>query len=296
MRLLSFERDGRVVAGVRLAAEVVDLSLAAPELPTTMLAILAAGPTALEAAAQAAARATGAMRLTVEEVRHHVPIARPDKIIGLGKNYLKHVAEMGGEAPTFPGMFLRAPDSLTAHNAPIWKPALSDTLDYEGELMIVVGKAGWNIPRDRALEHVAGYSVHNDGSVREYNYIPAALTAGKNFLRTGGVGPEIVTADELPPGASGLRLTTHVNDELRQDGDTADMHWGVADLVHLMSRIFTLYPGDLIATGTPSGCAAAMKTPKWLQPGDVVTVEIAGIGKLINPIVDAPRDAAARPD
>src|ERR1700758_3219760 len=183
VRLLSFERDGRLVAGVRLGSEGVGLSLAAPELPADILGILAAGPAALEVAAQAAERATGAMRLPLGGLRYRVPIPRPDKIIGLGKNYVKHVVEMGAEPPKFPGMFFRVPDSLTAHNAPIWKPAISDTLDYEGELLIVVGKAGWNIPKDRALEHVAGYCVHNDGSVREYNYIPAAVSAGKNFLR-----------------------------------------------------------------------------------------------------------------
>lgn len=292
MRLLSFDRGGRAVTGVRLGDEVVDLSLAAPELPQDIRGLLTAGQPALEAAARAAERAGPEARLPLAGVHHRVPISHPDKIIGLGKNYVKHVAEMGAEAPIFPGMFFRVPDSLTPHNGPIWRPAISDTLDYEGELMIVIGRQGWNIPKARALDYVAGYTVHNDGSVREYNYIPAAVTAGKNFLHTGGVGPEIITADELPPGARGLRLTTHVNDELRQDGNTADMHWGVADLVHLMSRIFTLYPGDLIGTGTPSGCAAAMKPPKWLKAGDVVTVEIEGIGKLVNPIVEAPTGEA----
>ncbi len=225
-------------------------------------------------------------------MRHLVPIPRPDKIIGLGKTYMKHVAEMNAEASTFPGMFLRAPDSMVAHNRPIWRPEVSDTLDYEGELMVVIGRGGRMIPRESALEHVAGYACHNDGSVRAYNYIPSAVTAGKNFLNTGGLGPEIVTADELPPGCKGLRLTTHVNGELRQSADIAEMHWDVAHLVHLMSTIFTLYPGDLIATGTPSGCAAASASPQWLTPGDVVRVEIEGVGTLVNPIVDAPRAGA----
>src|SRR5690606_17937790 len=158
-----------------------------------------------------------------------------------------------------------------------------------GELMVVIGRQGRMIPREDALSYVAGYSCHNDGSVRHYNYIPAALTAGKNFLNTGGFGPEIVTADELPPGCKGLRLTTHVNGELRQGADVAEMHWDVAHLIHLMSTIFTLYPGDLIATGTPGGVAAGMKEPKWLKPGDEVRVSIEGVGALVNPVVDAPK-------
>jgi acylpyruvate hydrolase len=292
MRLLSFDLNGAPTAGVRLGDEVIDLGVAAPDLPRDLRGLLAAGPQALAAAERAAAAAPGHARHPLESVRHLVPIPRPDKIIGLGKTYMKHVAEMNAEASTFPGMFLRAPDSMVAHNRPIWRPEVSDTLDYEGELMVVIGRGGRMIPRESALEHVAGYACHNDGSVRAYNYIPSAVTAGKNFLNTGGLGPEIVTADELPPGCKGLRLTTHVNGELRQSADIAEMHWDVAHLVHLMSTIFTLYPGDLIATGTPSGCAAASASPQWLTPGDVVRVEIEGVGTLVNPIVDAPRAGA----
>jgi len=289
MRLLSFELDGKAVTGVRIGDEVVDLSVAAPDLPRDIRGLLAAGPGVLEAAERAAAAAGTGARRPLAGLRHLTPIPRPDKIIGLGKNYMKHVEEMKADVQAFPGMFLRIPDSLVAHNQPIWRPEASDTLDYEGELMVVIGKAGRMISRDEALSHVAGYACHNDGSVRAYNYIPSAVTAGKNFLNTGGFGPEIVTADELPPGCKGLRLTTHVNGELRQSADVAEMHWDVAHLVHLMSTLFTLYPGDLIATGTPSGCAAGSAQPRWLVPGDLVRVEIEGVGVLVNPIIDAPR-------
>ncbi len=289
MRLLSFERDGLPRIGVRLGEEVVDLSLAAPDLPQDIRGLIAAGPDALRAADAAAAASRA--RLPLAGVVPLIPIPRPDKIIGLGKNYMKHVAEMKAEVQAFPGMFLRVPDSLVAHGQPIWRPEASDTLDYEGELMVVIGRGGRMIPRETALDHVFGYACHNDGSVRAYNYIPSALTAGKNFLNTGAFGPEIVTADELPPGGKGLRLTTHVNGELRQDADIAEMQWDVAHLVHLMSTIFTLYPGDLIATGTPSGVAASYKTPPWLKPGDEVRVEIEGVGLLINPVADAPKVA-----
>jgi len=289
MRLLSFDNHGAAPGGVRIGDEVIDLSVAAPELPRDMISLLAAGPDALSAARQAVASAGAGARRPLEGLRHLTPIQRPDKIIGLGKNYMKHVEEMKADVQSFPGMFLRVPDSLVAHNQPIWRPEASDTLDYEGELMVVIGKGGRMISRKEALNHVAGYACHNDGSVRAYNYIPSAVTAGKNFLNTGGFGPEIVTADELPPGCKGLRLTTHVNGDLRQSADIAEMHWDVAHLVHLMSTIFTLYPGDLIATGTPSGCAAGSADPQWLVPGDVVRVEIENVGVLTNPIVDAPR-------
>ena len=289
MRLLSFELNGVATTGVRLGDEVVDLSVAAPDLPRDIRSLLAAGPDALRAAERAASAAGAEARHPLEGLCHLTPIARPDKIIGLGKNYMKHVEEMKADTQKFPGMFLRTPDSMVAHNQPIWRPEASDTLDYEGELMIVIGRGGRMISRDEALSHVAGYACHNDGSVRAYNYIPSAVTAGKNFLNTGGFGPEIVTADELPPGCKGLRLTTHVNGDLRQSADIAEMHWDVAHLVHLMSTIFTLYPGDLIATGTPSGVAAGSPDPQWLVPGDVVRVEIEGVGVLTNPIIDAPR-------
>ncbi|CAN5140269.1 hypothetical protein BH10PSE2_BH10PSE2_05460 [soil metagenome] len=289
MRLLSFDVEGVATVGVRIGEEVVDLSVAAPRLPRDIRSLLAAGPEAMAAAESAVASADSRARRPLETIRHLTPIPRPDKIIGLGKNYMKHVAEMKAETQAFPGMFLRIPDSMVAHNQPIWRPEASPTLDYEGELMVVIGKGGRMISREEALSHVAGYACHNDGSVRAYNYIPSAVTAGKNFLNTGGFGPEIVTADELPPGCKGLRLTTHVNGELRQSADIAEMHWDVAHLIHLMSTIFTLYPGDLIATGTPSGVAASSPDPHWLVPGDVVRVEIEGVGALVNPIVDAPR-------
>ena len=289
MRLLSFEHGDEKAVGVRIGEQVVNLAIAAPKLPKDIIGILRAGQKALDAAEAAVKKAPSQAIVELANITHLLPITHPDKNIGLGKNYIKHVLEMGGEPPVFPGMFFRIPDSMVAHNQPIWRPEISDTLDYEGELMVVIGREGRMIPTEDALSYVAGYACHNDGSLREYNRIPAAVSSGKNFLHTGGLGPEIVTADELPPGCEGLRLTTQVNGELRQDVNLSDMHWNVAQLIHLMSRIFTLYPGDLIGTGTPAGCAAGFKPPKWLVPGDVVKVEIDGIGTLVNPIIDAPK-------
>ena len=286
MRLLNFDKNGTPAIGIRLGDEVVDLAEAAPDLPREMVALLAAGPGALEAARKAAEGATA--RLPLSRIIHCLPVARPDKNIGLGLNYLKHVREMDPDfqTPDFPGMFMRVPSSMVPHRAPIIRPSISDTLDYEGELMVVIGKAGRHIPLDHALDHVAGYTCHNDGSVREFNRVPVSLTAGKNFDRTGGMGPEIVTADELPPGCRTLTLRTRVNGEVRQNQALSEMHWDVATLVHLMSRMMLLLPGDLLTTGTPPGVGAGFTPPKFLRAGDVVEVEIDGIGTLINPIED----------
>jgi 2-keto-4-pentenoate hydratase/2-oxohepta-3-ene-1,7-dioic acid hydratase in catechol pathway len=293
MRILSFDDNGVPAIGVRLGEEVVNLRVAAPDLPQSLKSLLLAGEDCLTAAQAAAERAGHGARLPLEKIRHLVPIPDPHKNIGLGKNYLQHIREMNmGEAvdmPPFPGMFLRSADSMVAHNQPIWRPEISDTLDYEGELLVVIGREGRMIPKEDALSYVAGYSVHNDGSVREYNRMLASLTAGKNFMHTGGFGPEIVTANELPPGCSGLQLRTYVNGELRQDANIDQMHWDVAELVHLMSRIFTLYPGDIIGTGTPPGVGAGFNPPRWLQVGDEVRVSIEVIGDLVNGVIDAPR-------
>lgn len=287
MRLLAFDKQGQAAVGVRLNDYVIDLANVAPELPHDVAGLLAAGPEALTRAAKLAANASANARLPLGSIKHLLPIPRPDKNVGLGLNYLKHIREMDPNfpIPEFPGMFMRVPSSMVPHGEALVRPAISDTLDYEGELVIVIGRQGRHIPVERALDYVAGYTCHNDGSVREYNRIQLSVTAGKNFYRTGGLGPEIVTADELPPGAKGLRLRTRVNGELRQDDNTGNLHWDVATLIHLMSRMMPLYPGDLLTTGTPSGVGAGFKPPKFLKPGDTVEVEIEGIATLVNPVV-----------
>jgi 2-keto-4-pentenoate hydratase/2-oxohepta-3-ene-1,7-dioic acid hydratase in catechol pathway len=300
MRLLAFQHrshpsqashaaGNHTCIGVRHDDHIIDLTaLADPQIPRDIPAILAGGSALRELIEKSIAKAPASAVVNPDAIIHQLPIPRPDKNIGLGKNYLNHVKEMGAELPTFPGMFFRIPESMVAHNQPIWRPKLSDTLDYEGELMVIIGKQGKDIPRERALDYVGGYTCHNDGSIREYNRIPSALSSGKNFPHTGSMGPEIVTADELPRGCKGLQLQTHVNGELRQNANISDMHWGVADLISLMSGLFTLYPGDILSTGTPGGVAAGFKPPKWLVPGDEVTVTIDEIGTLRNSIEDAP--------
>jgi 2-keto-4-pentenoate hydratase/2-oxohepta-3-ene-1,7-dioic acid hydratase in catechol pathway len=191
------------------------------------------------------------------------------------------------EKPAAPNVFLRTAHSLAAHRTPILKPKSSDALDFEGELVAVIGRRCRDVPKDKALEVIAGYSVFNDGSVRDFQMRASQWTLGKNFDATGGFGPELVTADELPPGAAGLKLETRLNGAVMQAADTADMIYDVAETVAYVSLVMTLAPGDLLVMGTPAGVGAARRPPVWMKPGDLCEVEIERIGVLANPIAAA---------
>jgi acylpyruvate hydrolase len=272
MRLVSYLHDGRVRAGVRVDDRVHELPRA-----MTMAGALAAGPTGLDGWANEPS-------VALVEVKLLPPVPQPPKIICVGLNYADHAAETGAQIPDYPVLFPRYTTTLVADGDPLLVPSASVQLDYEGELVAVIGDGGRNIPVDQALEHVAGYSVFNDGSVRDYQRRTSQFLPGKNFDGTGGFGPEVVTADELPPGAAGLRLTTTVAGEVLQDSNTKQLIFDVAHLVQAISGILTLEPGDLIVTGTPNGVGAARKPPRWLVPGETVEVEIEGIGTLRNPV------------
>lgn len=205
------------------------------------------------------------------------------KVLCVGLNYRAHVAESAGrEVPENPRIFARLDDTIIGHSAPLWRPRNSSHFDYEGELAVIIGRPGRHIPAAHALEHVAAYSIFNDGSVRDYQ--KHSVTAGKNFPHTGPLGPWLVTADEIPDPAA-LTLTTRVNGEQRQHTSTGDMILNVQALIEYISAFTPLTPGDVIATGTPDGVAHARKPPPWLVPGDVVEIEISGIGTLRNPVV-----------
>ncbi len=218
------------------------------------------------------------------DIEYLPPFAASGKIICVGLNYRAHSAESGYEQPDYPTVFARFTSSLIGHQAAIVRPDMSDTLDFEGELVAVIGKAGFKINKQDALDYVAGYSIFNDGSVREYQHLTPQWTVGKNFDATGGFGPAFVTADELPKGCLGLTLETRLNGNVVQHARIDDMVFGVADLVSILSASITLEPGDLIVTGTPSGVGASRKPPLYMRPGDVCEVEIEGIGTLVNPI------------
>lgn len=243
--------------------------------------ILQSGPAEREAYAASLSRGEA---IDLQTVSVAVPIATPGKIICVGLNYHDHTAESGMKQPDHPTLFTRVTSSLIAHNSPIIRPTVSDKLDYEGELVAVIGVGGRHIPRGDALRHVAGYSIFNDGSVRDFQLRTSQWTMGKNFDGTGAFGPVFVTADEVPPGAAGLRLQTRLNGTVMQDASTDDLIFDVETLVSSISEGITLEPGDLIVTGTPSGVGGARKPPVFMQPGDVCEVEIERIGILRNRI------------
>jgi 2-keto-4-pentenoate hydratase/2-oxohepta-3-ene-1,7-dioic acid hydratase in catechol pathway len=213
------------------------------------------------------------------------PLSRPSKIVCLGLNYKDHAAESGFTPPSFPTLFGRFASSLIGDGAPIILPPVSTQLDYEGELVAVLGTGGKDIAKADALNHVAGYSIFNDGSIRDYQLKTPQWTAGKNFDDTGAFGPWFVTADELPPGAVGLSLQTRLNGQVMQSASTSDMIFDVADTISLLSTFMTLTAGDVLVMGTPSGVGLARKPPVFMKAGDVVEVEIEQLGILRNPIV-----------
>jgi acylpyruvate hydrolase len=213
-------------------------------------------------------------------------LSNPGKIICVGLNYADHSAESGFKQPDYPTLFGRFNSSLIAHGAPIVRPKLSEQLDYEGELVAVIGKGGRNIPKTQALDHVVGYSIFNDASIRDYQFKSPQWTMGKNFDDTGAFGPTLVTADELPAGCLGLKLVTRLNGQVVQSAMIDDMVFDVATQIALVSEAITLSPGDIFVTGTPSGVGLARKPPLWMKHGDICEVEIDQLGILRNPIVD----------
>jgi 2-keto-4-pentenoate hydratase/2-oxohepta-3-ene-1,7-dioic acid hydratase in catechol pathway len=281
---MMFEKSGQPALGMIDGPSVLDVAAADASLPKTLKALIAAGPRALAAVKAAAAEIPAAARSSVDLVKPLLPVDPPGKIVCVGLNYALHAKEGGHEIPTYPSFFLRVSSSLIPAGAPVPRPKVSNQLDYECELAIVIGKSGRHIAEREALDHVFGYTLFNDVSVRDFQRKTSQWTPGKNFDGTGPIC--VVTADALPPGASGLRITTRVNGQTKQDSNTSDMIFSSARIVALLSEFMTLEPGDVIATGTPSGVAHARKPPAWMKAGDVVEVEVEGIGVLRNPVVD----------
>ena len=282
MRLAAFQSNGRPAIGLRLDQEIVNLT--AEGLPATLDELLRAGPEGLAAAKRAGASARS--RLPLADIDWLPPVQMPSKAIAVGLNYVDHAAEGNFEPPKYPVLFHRFPSSWVGHGQPLVRPHVSTQFDYEGELVVVIGKAGRYIDKGRALDHVAGYSLFNDGSIRDYQFKSAQWMMGKNFDRSGAFGPELVTADELPAGAAGLKLQTRLNGRVMQEADTRDMIFDVATLVSVCSDPFALQPGDIIIAGTPAGVGFARKPPVFMKAGDVCEVEIEGVGLLSNPVVD----------
>lgn len=286
MRLLSFDRAGHAGLGVRVGEDVVDLAVACPGLPASLRELLDLGEPAMAAVRAGVARAGSSAVIPLAEIRHRPPVPDPRKIFCLGVNYREHAAEASREVPGYPMVFARYATSLVGHQGDIVRPRCSVRLDYEAELAVVIGQRAKHVPRDRALDVVAGYAAFNDGSVRDYQRKTSQFTPGKNFDATGGFGPELVTSDELPAGGRGLRIQARLNGTALQDSNTDLMIFDVAHTIALISEWITLEPGDVIVTGTPSGVGVFREPPVFMQAGDVCEIEIEGVGLLRNGVVD----------
>jgi len=218
------------------------------------------------------------------------PVTNPEKICCIGVNYANRNAEYkdGSAEPEWPSLFMRAPDSFTGHEEPLWRPPESHQLDYEGEIAIIIGKTGHRIARGDALDHIAGLTLLNEGTLRDWiRHAKFNVTQGKNFVRSGSIGPWIVTADEFS-GYDNLTLTTRVNGEQRQHDTTANLMFPFDYLISYLSTFYILKPGDVISTGTPLGAGARFDPPKYLAPGDIVEIEVESIGCLRNGVIDDP--------
>ncbi len=288
MRLVSFvEPDAPSVlrTGVVVGDEVVDLTDPSVALPGDMTEFLVAGPGAIERAE--AATESGARRLALDEVRLRPPVPHPAKVLGIGLNYAAHVAETGATRPEHQVWFNKQRTCVIGPGDAIEIPRVSAQVDYEGELAMVIGRRCRHVPGAEAASVVAGFTVLNDVTVRDWQWRTPTWTLGKSFDTHGPVGPWIVTGDEVGD-PHGLRLRTWVNGDLRQDSSTDDMIFSCWEQVEYLSTVFTLEPGDLISTGTPAGVGMSFDPPRWLVDGDVVRIEIEGLGTLENPVAHEP--------
>ncbi len=291
MRLLSFKLAGKETWGAVAGDQVVDLGA------TTGLSTLAEFITSPRWAERESLARAAKPVARLADLEYLPVIPRPEKIVCAVRNYMDHhqevlAAGMQRELSEQPPIFLRVWRSQVAHGQPIVRPKVSDSLDWEGELAVIIGKTGRDIPESAAWDHIAGYSIYNDGSVREWQFHAKQIASGKNFESTGGFGPWMVTADEIAPGRE-LKLETRLNGETVQSSHTGHMIFSIPRLIAYSSTIFTLVPGDVIVTGTPAGTGSKMNPPRWLVPGDVVEVEVSGVGTLRNGVQDEPPTATA---
>ena len=285
MRFTTYLLSGQPRLAVVDGDALIDLADARPGVPSDLRAALACGLDLLAEGAAALASATHRLPLAAQALAPLLP--EPGKTICLGLNYFDHAKEGGRDKPDYPWFFYRGKSSLIGHGQPGIAPRVSTKFDYEAEMAVVIGKT---VPRHTqradALPYVFGYSCFNDMSVRDYQKRTAQWTIGKNFDGTGGFGPALVSADELPPGATGLRIQSRLNGRVMQDASTTDMIFAVDETIALLAECMTLEPGDVIVMGTPAGVGQARTPPVWMKAGDVIEIEIERIGVLRNPIVD----------
>jgi 2-keto-4-pentenoate hydratase/2-oxohepta-3-ene-1,7-dioic acid hydratase in catechol pathway len=295
VRVVNFVGPDGPRLGVVDGDHVVDLTMVDPAAPRDLRQVLRAGRLAelqrlVDGAAPGARRALDGLQLGL-------PVPCPGKVFCLGLNYRDHIDEGPFERQEHPAFFMRGATSLVAHGEPIIRPENSEALDYEAELAVIIGKRARNLREEDCAEAIAGYTCFNDGSIRDYQLHTLQWTIGKNFDRTGALGPALVTPDELPPFATGLRIQCRLNGEIVQDSSTDRMIFSVPEVLVYLTSAATLYPGDVVVMGTPSGVGMSRDPQLWMKQGDVVEVEIEGVGTLVNPVQDeaaAPEKTALR--
>ncbi len=288
MRLVSYNDSQGPTWGVQVEGGWLPSASLGSDLPPTIEALLAdveRWPALMrELPARVAARLAAVAPVPLDAARLLPCVPRPGKLICLGVNYVDHAKEGGNQIGDYPALFLRCATSLLAHGAPLQMPKISDKLDFEAELAVVIGRRARFVSEADALDTVFGYACFNDATLRDYQRKTTQWTIGKNFDATGGFGPCLVTADELPPGCVGLHIESRLNGQVMQSANTADMAFGVARTIALLSESLTLEPGDVIVMGTPGGVGYARTPPVWMKAGDTIEIEIEGIGVLSNPV------------
>jgi 2-keto-4-pentenoate hydratase/2-oxohepta-3-ene-1,7-dioic acid hydratase in catechol pathway len=284
MRLVSYLDQGVATWGVLDGSRVIPSAQLGQNFPPTLMALIADAEAFNRLSVGWRDRSSDMTGSLLTDLDMLPCIQRPGKVICLGVNYIDHAKEGGNQIGDYPAVFLRCSTSLLAHRAPLKVPAISDKLDFEAELAVVIGRAARHVSEQEALSAVFGYACFNDATLRDYQRKTSQWTVGKNFDATGAFGPCLVTSDELPAGCVGLHIESRLNGQVMQSANTADMAFGVARTVSLLSESMTLEPGDVVVMGTPGGVGYARTPPVWMKAGDTIEVEIEGVGVLSNPV------------
>ena len=284
MRLVSYRSARGPAWGVTVNGGVITSEQLGADLPRSLQGFLSASDSWPGWIRQMPARAAAATAVPIGDIELLPCVPNPGKVICLGVNYIDHAKEGGNQIGDYPALFLRCATSLLAHRAPLQVPKVSSKLDFEAELAVVIGRRARFVTEADALNAVFGYACFNDATLRDYQRKTGQWTIGKNFDATGAFGPCLVTADELPPGCVGLLLQSRLNGQVMQSANTADMAFGVARTIALLSESLTLEPGDVIVMGTPGGVGYARNPPVWMKAGDTIEIDIEGIGVLSNPV------------
>lgn len=287
MKIVGFETNEGLRLGIVEGDQVIDLQAVDPGLPGDLRVVLARNNGDLAPLAELAKRAPASAKRPLKGLKFGLPVANPGKVVCLGLNYVEHAKEGGHQKmPEFPTIFMRCNSSLAPHESALLRPRVSETFDYEAELAVIIGKKAKHLTLDNAYSCIVGYACFNDGSIRKFQRRTSQWDMGKNFDRTGGFGPWMVTADELPPGAKGLKIESRINGQVLQSDNTANMMFPVAETLVDISQGMTLEPGDVVVTGTPSGVGYPRTPPIWMKPGDIVEIDIEKVGILRNMVED----------